>query len=202
MTVDLLTLSSDEMEGRETGKAGEKLAAEYIENRFSSLGLRPKGDNNTFFQTFKKKLKAHPHAEISESDPEISGRNVIGYIDNKKPYTVVIGAHYDHLGYGEGGGSLHAGEKAIHNGADDNASGVTGLIYLAEALQKKEYANNNYLFIAFSGEEKGLLGSNFFINNPTVDKNSINYMINMDMIGRLGKRKYFTDWRRWHFCPV
>ena len=187
MTVDLLTLSSDEMEGRETGKAGEKLAAEYIENRFSSLGLRPKGDNNTFFQTFKKKLKAHPHAEISESDPEISGRNVIGYIDNKKPYTVVIGAHYDHLGYGEGGGSLHAGEKAIHNGADDNASGVTGLIYLAEALQKKEFANNNYLFIAFSGEEKGLLGSNFFINNPTVDKNSINYMINMDMIGRLGK---------------
>jgi hypothetical protein len=189
MTVDLLTLSSDEMEGRETGKAGEKLAAEYIENRFASLGLIPKGENNTYFQTFKKKLKAHPHAEITEADPEISGRNVIGFIDHKKSTTIVIGAHYDHLGYGEGGGSLHTGERAIHNGADDNASGVTGLFYLAEALQKKPYSNNNYLFIAFSGEEKGLLGSNFFINNPTIDKTSINYMINMDMIGRLGKEK-------------
>ena len=188
MTVDMLTLSSDEMEGRETGQKGEELASNYLVERFTALGLSPKGENNTYFQYFRKKLKAHPHAEVTENDPEIVGRNVIGFIDNGKPTTVVIGAHYDHLGYGADG-SLHSGEKAIHNGADDNASGVTGLLYLAESLKKGKNKNNNYLFIAFSGEEKGLLGSNFFINNPTIDKGSINYMINMDMIGRLGRDK-------------
>ena len=188
MTVDMLTLSSDEMEGRETGQKGEELASNYLVERFTALGLSPKGENNTYFQYFRKKLKAHPHAEVTENDPEIVGRNVIGFIDNGKPTTVVIGAHYDHLGYGADG-SLHSGEKAIHNGADDNASGVTGLLYLAESLKKGKNKNNNYLFIAFSGEEKGLLGSNFFINNPTIDKRSINYMINMDMIGRLGQDK-------------
>lgn len=188
MTIDLLTLASDEMEGRETGQKGEELASNYLVERFSALGLLPKGEDNTYFQYFRKKLKAHPHAEVNENDPEIVGRNVIGLIDNGKPTTVVIGAHYDHLGYGADG-SLHSGEKAIHNGADDNASGVTGLLYLAEALKKGKYTNNNYLFIAFSGEEKGLLGSNFFINNPTIDKRSINYMVNMDMIGRLSRDK-------------
>lgn len=188
MTVDMLTLASDEMEGRETGQEGERLASEYIEKRFRELGLSPKGENNTYFQYFRKKLKAHPHAEVTDADPEIVGRNVIGFLDNGKATTVVIGAHYDHLGYGDSG-SLNSGEKAIHNGADDNASGVTGLLYLAEALKKGKFKNNNYLFIAFSGEEKGLLGSNFFINNPTIEKTSINYMINMDMIGRLSRDK-------------
>ncbi|MFZ1704011.1 MAG: M20/M25/M40 family metallo-hydrolase [Saprospiraceae bacterium] len=188
MAVDLLTLSSDEMEGRETGQKGEKMAADYITSRFEEIGLIPKGEKNTYFQTFRKKLKAHPHAEITEKDPEIKGTNIIGFIDNGAPNTVVIGAHYDHLGYGDSG-SLHVGERAIHNGADDNASGVIGLLYLAESLKKGKFKNNNYLFIAFSGEEKGLLGSNFFINNPTVDKNKINYMINMDMIGRLSTDK-------------
>jgi hypothetical protein len=188
MTVDMLTLSSDEMEGRETGKEGERLASEYIEKRFMALGLKPKGENSTYFQYFRKKIKAHPHAEVTDADPEIVGRNVVGFLDNGKSSTVVIGAHYDHLGYGESG-SLNNGEKAVHNGADDNASGVTGLLYLAEALSKGKFKNNNYLFIAFSGEEKGLLGSNFFINNPTIEKSSINYMINMDMIGRLSRDK-------------
>lgn len=188
MTVDMVTLASDQMEGRETGKEGARLASEYLEKRFRELGLSPKGENNSYFQYFKKKLKAHPHAEVTDADPEITGRNVIGFLDNGKSTTVVIGAHYDHLGYGDSG-SLNGGEKAIHNGADDNASGVTGLLYLAEALKKGKFRNNNYLFIAFSGEEKGLLGSNFFINNPTIEKSSMNYMINMDMIGRLSRDK-------------
>ena len=95
------------------------------------------------------------------------------------------GAHYDHLGYG-GEGSLYRGEPAIHNGADDNASGVAVLMQLAEDLQQMPNAkNNNYLFIAFSGEEKGLYGSNAWSKHPTLPIDSLNYMINMDMVGRL-----------------
>ncbi|MFM2135759.1 MAG: hypothetical protein RL021_1159 [Bacteroidota bacterium] len=112
------------------------------------------------------------------------GFNVIGMIDNKAPYSVVIGAHYDHLGYGEEG-SLYRGEKAVHNGADDNASGTAALIELARRLKADGPKSNNYVFIAFSGEEKGLLGSNWFCKNPTIDLASVNYMINLDMVGRL-----------------
>lgn len=116
---------------------------------------------------------------------EKTGHNVIGYLGNGKPYTVVIGAHYDHLGMG-GEGSLYRGDPAIHNGADDNASGVAVLLQLAADLQRMPNAkNNNYLFMAFSGEEKGLYGSNAWTKHPTLPIDSLNYMINMDMVGRL-----------------
>jgi aminopeptidase YwaD len=114
---------------------------------------------------------------------EKQGNNVIGFIDNNATQTVVVGAHYDHLGYGESG-SLHRGEPAIHNGADDNASGIAALIELATYM-KRYGKKSNYMFIAFSGEEKGLLGSNYFVKHPTVDLKNINYMLNMDMVGRL-----------------
>ncbi|HNS12373.1 MAG TPA: M28 family peptidase [Bacteroidia bacterium] len=115
---------------------------------------------------------------------EKKGHNVIGYIDNKAAHTIVIGAHFDHLGYGDEG-SLYRGEKAIHNGADDNASGTGALIELARFAKASGMKNNNYLFIAFSGEEKGLLGSNYFVKHPTIDLKSVSYMLNMDMVGRL-----------------
>ena len=108
--------------------------------------------------------------------------NVIGYLNFNAPNTVVIGAHYDHLGYGEDGNSLD-GEGQIHNGADDNASGTAALMELARLLYNTKAHNNNYLFIAFSGEELGLLGSKYWLQHPTVSVN-MNYMINMDMIGR------------------
>jgi hypothetical protein len=115
-----------------------------------------------------------------------TGHNVIGYIDNQASTTVIIGAHYDHLGYGEDGNSLYrTGEKSIHNGADDNASGVSALIELSGMLKKSKFRNNNYLFIAFSGEELGLFGSKFFVEHPTVDLSKANYMINLDMVGRM-----------------
>ncbi len=116
---------------------------------------------------------------------EGEGHNVIGFIDNKALHTVIIGAHYDHLGYGDEESSLYRGEPAIHNGADDNASGVAALLELARYYKTGADKSNNYLFIAFSGEEKGLLGSNYFAKNPTVPLESVNYMINMDMLGRL-----------------
>ena len=122
--------------------------------------------------------------DIGES--ERTGHNVIGYMNNNAASTVIIGAHYDHLGYGEDGNSmLRNGPKQIHNGADDNASGTAALAELATLLSKSKSKNNNYLFIAFSGEELGLFGSKYFTEHPTIDLSSVNYMINMDMIGRL-----------------
>ena len=115
---------------------------------------------------------------------EKTGHNIIGYLDNHASTTVIIGAHYDHLGFG-GEGSLYRGAPAIHNGADDNASGTAALLEIAERLKNSGDKKNNYLFMAFSGEEKGLLGSNYFIKHPTLDLKKINYMINMDMVGRL-----------------
>ena len=183
---DVEYLSSDELEGRSTGSKGEELAANYIEKRFKELNVEPIGENG-YFQEFSFKQKSHPHDTISTSDSiqenSITGKNVIGFIDNKSINTIVVGAHYDHLGFG-GEGSLYKSDSLkIHNGADDNASGVSLMLDLAAKL--KDNNNNNYMFIAFSGEELGLLGSNFFVKNPTIDIKSINYMINMDMVGRL-----------------
>ncbi len=115
---------------------------------------------------------------------KITGQNVIGFIDNKADYHIIICAHYDHLGFGEYG-SLHKGENAIHYGADDNASGTAGLLELARFLKRKGPKNNNYLFIAFSGEELGLLGSKYFVKSELFEPKKANYVLNMDMIGRL-----------------
>jgi hypothetical protein len=115
-----------------------------------------------------------------------SATNVVGFIDNKARNTVVVGAHLDHLGYGEDGNSLDR-VKQVHNGADDNASGVAGVIELARMLKASPLKQNNYLFLGFSGEELGLLGSKYFVEHPTIDLNSINYMINLDMIGRINE---------------
>ncbi len=115
-----------------------------------------------------------------------TGHNVVGYIDNAATHTVIIGAHYDHLGFGEDGNSLYTGTNPmIHNGADDNASGTAALIILAKKLKKSGLTNNNYLFVAFSGEELGLYGSKYFAEHLPVQLTGINYMINMDMLGRL-----------------
>ena len=115
-----------------------------------------------------------------------TGSNVIGFINNNAATTVVFGAHFDHLGYGEDGNSMiRTGEKNIHNGADDNASGTAALIEIARILKLSDFKARNYLFIAFSGEELGLYGSKYFTENPTVSLSSIAYMINMDMVGRL-----------------
>jgi aminopeptidase YwaD len=130
--------------------------------------------------TYDVKIKV----DLGES--KRTGHNVVGYINNNAFSTIIIGAHYDHLGYGEDGNSmLHTGERLIHNGADDNASGTAALIELANLLSKTKAKGNNYLFIAFSGEELGLFGSKYFTEHPTIDLANTNYMINMDMVGRL-----------------
>ena len=328
MKFDVQYLASDRLEGREAGTNGERLAADYVRQKFESIGLMPYGDSTSYLQRFpfmapprvgdkcslqvgRKRLKQgeeyfpldmsasgavltklmkcgygiqapdlgyddyegvdvkgraaafsisspdgiHPHSKyltyhdlrarvekavqlgavaviLYNNDPtadppspemsdkaipvgvpvvyivgdlykqvietgnpvavnvdivreERTAMNVIGMIDNGKPNTVVIGAHFDHLGLG-GKGSLYTGDPAIHNGADDNASGVAVLLQLARDLsQMNEARGNDYLFIAFSGEEKGLYGSNWWTKHPTLPLAGINYMINMDMVGRL-----------------
>lgn len=184
MQKDMEFLADDKLEGREVGTAGEEAAAKYISKRFKKMGLEPKGTDG-FYQEFSVKPKYNPHAKVpADTSKAIVGKNVIGFIDNGAPYTVIIGAHYDHLGYGAEGSLYEGSEPQIHNGADDNASGVTVLLELANTLRGK-YPHNNYLFITFSGEEKGLWGSSWYTKNPTIDLSTANYMINMDMVGRL-----------------
>lgn len=181
---DIGFLASDELEGRETGTEGAVKAAEYIADRFKEIGLDPKGTDG-YFQEFNFSPRKNPHTAPSDDSIKITARNVVGYLNNEVPNTIIIGAHFDHLGYGDEN-SLHKGDTSIHNGADDNASGVAALLLLAKKLTGRNM-NNNYLFIAFSGEEKGLFGSNYYSKNPTVDLKNVNYMINMDMVGRLNE---------------
>ena len=186
---DINYLADNKLEGRQTGSKGEQIAADYIADRFKVLKIDAKG-TNSYYQDFSFNKSSNPHEQVTfedtDSENRIFSKNVIGFIDNGAKNTVVIGAHYDHLGYG-GQGSLYVG-KEIHNGADDNASGTALMLDLANQLKFDNF-NNNYLFIGFSGEEMGLLGSNYFVKNPTIDLSSINYMINLDMVGRLKEDK-------------
>ena len=185
---DVTFLAADDLGGRAIGTEGEEKAAEYLAKEFEKVGLQPKGTEG-FFQPFTVSKPSNPHEEavIGTDGAGITGRNVVGFLDKKADKTIVIGAHFDHLGMG-GQGSLHRGDSAIHNGADDNASGTAALVALAEILKHQEL-KSNILFIAFSGEENGLWGSNYFVKNPTIDLSTVNYMINMDMVGRLNEEK-------------
>ena len=179
MYQDVNYLASDKLKGRKTGTKGEKKAAKYIKRKFKKHGLKAKG-NCDYYQKFQGKINYHQTSELQK------GFNVIGFCNNNKDKTIIIGAHYDHIGLGESG-SLHDGERQIHNGADDNASGVSILLNLVDELCENQLYN--YLFIAFSGEEEGLLGSSYFAKNPTIDLNKVKFMLNFDMVGRLNESK-------------
>lgn len=174
-------LANDSLQGRGTGKEGERMAAAYLQGQLKKLKLKPIGENGTYLQSFPFKGGAHGEGEAGTAN------NIIAYLDNKAATTIIIGAHYDHLGLGDQGSSLDANPmEKIHNGADDNASGTAGVLELARyfATNKKK-EKNNFLFILFSGEELGLLGSKYFTEHPTADLSKVNFMINMDMVGRL-----------------
>jgi acetylornithine deacetylase/succinyl-diaminopimelate desuccinylase-like protein len=175
-------LADDALEGRLAGSTGERCAAAYIVSQFERLGLEPAGVDG-WFQTLPLASAVNPHA------PEGDGRNVIGLIRGTDPElrdeVVVIGAHYDHLGHGGFGSLATELPDAIHNGADDNASGVAALLRVAETLSAGERSARTVLFVAFTGEESGLLGSDYFAANWTVAPDTIVAMINMDMVGRL-----------------
>ncbi|MBL7765610.1 MAG: M20/M25/M40 family metallo-hydrolase [Chitinophagaceae bacterium] len=177
-------LSADAQHGRATGTIDELKVAQYIAGRFEDLGLKPKGSKGYYYD-FTYKYNPDPSDTLTKIKSK-KGRNVLAYLDNDAPYTIVIGAHHDHLGMGYDHNSLDANPKGkIHNGADDNASGVAGVIELARYLSingiQEKY---NFLFMTFSGEELGLIGSKRWCEKPTIPLDKINYMINLDMIGR------------------
>lgn len=134
---------------------------------------------------FRLRMKSHIAA------PTATGHNVVGLSKKfkKKRNTIVVCAHHDHLGLNEYGGSRYEGPLAIHNGADDNASGVAAMLELARKFKGKKLGKNNLMFVAFSGEELGLIGSKHFVGQLPVNKKKINYVINIDMLGRLDSQQ-------------
>ena len=184
-------LASDSLEGRETGKPGQKMAAAYIANHFKEIGIPPY-KRKTYFQKFKVKSKRHVckcddcdltfFKRVFKSNQIIRGENVLGFIEGSdlKEELIIITAHYDHLG-------KH--DSLIFNGADDDASGVAGAMEIAEAfmLAKKEGKGprRSILIMPVSGEEKGLLGSKYYTDNPVYPLNNTIANLNIDMIGRL-----------------
>jgi aminopeptidase YwaD len=176
-------LADDGLKGRLAGSDGERCAGDFIAREFARLGLKPGGENGTFFQSLDLASVLNPHA------PGGTGRNVIATLEGSDPELkgewVVVGAHYDHLGEGGTPNSLAPGERAIHNGADDNASGVATVLWVAERLASGARPARSVAFIAFTGEESGLLGSAYYVNHPASGPDPIVAMINLDMVGRL-----------------
>jgi hypothetical protein len=167
---DVETLSSDKYEGRKTGTKGAEMARAYIRDRFDAIGLKSFTAYQTAF-SFK-----------SKNSTDISGTNMIGYIPGKTDQVIVISAHYDHLGIVN---------HEIYNGADDNASGVAGLLYLAEYFMKNP-PNNTLIFAAFDAEEMGLQGAKAFAAKPPVALGKIRLNINMDMISHNEKGELYA----------
>ena len=187
MQQSLSYLASDALEGRMSATKGERMAAKYVAEQFRAHGLIPAGENKTYIQPFPwKGVMAHGHMIVDGDHLSEYANNVVGFIDNSGDDIIIIGAHLDHLGHGSFG-ALDENEE-VHNGADDNASGIAALfrtITLVQSMNLKD----DVLFIAFSGEEMGLLGSNYFTKKPTVDLQQVKCMLNMDMVGRFRSEK-------------
>jgi hypothetical protein len=166
-------LADDALEGREGGSRGGRAAGSYIVSHLEKLGLEPAGDNGSWYQQFGGMRNILAIAR--GSDPAVANE------------LVVVGAHSDHVGYGNSGNS-YGPFGFVHNGADDNASGVAGLIEVAEAMQHLPNRPRRPILFAFwDGEEKGLLGSYHFVRvRPAlIAPMSIVFSVNLDMIGRL-----------------
>lgn len=183
-------LSSNELEGREAGFQGGRIAAEYIVSNLKTMGIAPLGES--YYQPFEAynkerqkrgRFQVHPDsiAILKQGvHQKLSMRNILGKIEGKNPNEyVIIGAHYDHLGFDP----MLDGDQ-IYNGADDNASGVSAVLQVAKAfLASGQQPERTVIFAFWDGEEKGLLGSEYFVQNCTFLKDVKGYL-NYDMIGR------------------
>ncbi len=165
-------LASDALKGRESGRPGGQAAGKYVRDGFAAIGLSGAGSGGSFFQDFGVRYR-NVLAMLEGNDPKL------------KNQIIVVGAHYDHVGYGTRRNSRGPIGR-IHNGADDNASGTAGLLELAEAFTMLPAPpKRSILFFAFDAEERGMLGSKYWISHPTVPLDRLVAMLNMDMIGRL-----------------
>ena len=190
----LYTLANDSMQGRKAGSPGIEKAAKYIEQQFSEIGLKP-FENSSFRQSFK-----HINRR-SEKKEELDLFNIIGLLKGTslKEEFVIISAHYDHLGQIKGGkGDL------VFNGANDNATGVAAMIMLAEYFKKAKINKRSILFVAFTAEEMGLIGSNYF--GKTISAESIIAGVNIEMIGKESpfgpKTAWLTGFKRSTFGEI
>jgi acetylornithine deacetylase/succinyl-diaminopimelate desuccinylase-like protein len=182
MLADITHLASEAFKGRELGSPELDTAADYIAQQFQQAGLLPGGDDNSYFQIWQQ--------EVGAPKGKITLCNVIGILPGSNPelagQSLVIGAHYDHLGMGWPDVRA-ANQGKIHYGADDNASGVAVMLELARQIAPKWQPQRTLIFVAFTGEEANLLGSTHYVNNAInhpVEK--IAAMLNLDTVGRLG----------------
>jgi hypothetical protein len=183
MLRDVQFLASDALEGRGTGTPGNDSAAAYIAAHYGSLRLETFGGG--YLQPFVARVAADPHRTRIDS---LATQNVVGLLRGTDPVLrnqyVVIGAHFDHLGRSAASALDPDAADAIRNGADDNASGTAAVMELARLLTRQP-TRRSIIFISFSGEELGLLGSSWFVNNPPIALDSVVAMLNFDMVGRL-----------------
>ncbi len=178
----IYVLASDAFEGRQTGERGQKMAAEYLADQYKKFGILGINGADDYYQYIP--------VEDLNNKSENSSENVIAFIEgSEKPNEIlVISSHYDHLG-------IHDNETFF--GADDNASGTTAVLEIAQAFanaKKEGYGpKRSILFVNFTGEEKGLLGSKYFSNNPVYPLKNMIAGLNIDMIGRIGKEREPND---------
>lgn len=197
MMESITYLASDEMKGRGIGTKEIDDAADYIAKKFEEYGLHPGSDNGTYFQAWNQDVLDKKNVAL---------KNVIGIIPGINPKlseAVVISGHYDHLGFGWP--DVRKGnEGKIHNGADDNASGIAVMLEIAKTLGKTAKPARTIIFVAFTAEESGLVGSRYFVANYkkyTIEKILAN--LNIDTVGRLFGRKLMVlnsnTAREWKF---
>jgi len=192
-------LASDELAGRAPGSIAMNKAIEFIADKFKSAGLLPGSDDSTYFQTWEE--------VVNDSGQKAAVKNIIGIIPgtnpNLKDESVIISAHYDHLGLGWPGGNTGNVGK-IHNGADDNASGVSVMLELADLLGKTLKPQRTVVFVAFTSEENNLRGSKYYVQNmKRFPAKKVIGVINIDAVGRLGSKKLMvlsaSSAREWRF---
>lgn len=175
LLTDIEVLSADDMEGRSADRPAMQKARDYVERRFREAGIQP--FSGGFRQEFDIKIRG--------SEPVVKGINFVGQISGKKfpDKYIVVTAHYDHEGISRG---------EIYNGADDNASGTAALFAIA-AYYKKNQPDHSLIFAAFDAEEKGLVGSRYFVSHLPVKKETVLLNINMDMISRNDKGELYAS---------
>ena len=198
MEKDIAVLADEAMQGRGIGSAGLDKAADYIAEQFQTAGLQPAADDGSYFQTFKVK---------DEADEEVTVRNVLAVIPGTNPdwkeESVVLSAHYDHLGMGWP--DAKSGNKGkLHYGADDNASGVAVMLEMARILGKSMEPSRSVVFAAFTAEEAGLLGARHYVENmQKFPAAKVMGNLNIDTVGRLGENKLLvlgsSSAREWKF---
>ncbi|HVA50507.1 MAG TPA: M20/M25/M40 family metallo-hydrolase [Pirellulales bacterium] len=169
-------LADDTLEGREAGSRGGHAAGHYLGQEFQRHRLAGGAAARSYYQSFGPQY-----------------RNILGLLEGSDPQLkqelIVVGAHYDHVGYGNSQNS-YGPTGYIHNGADDNASGVAGLLELVEAFSRLDARpKRSILFALWDGEEKGLLGSEYWVAHPTAPLDRVRLAVNLDMIGRLQRKR-------------